>query len=151
MVLVLQVVFQPQKEQPTLEQMLAKKQAENEQPSEHIKESAEERALKPYQFLLVNVLREYLALELHVQTPFPFDMERVYDDFGEEAEVVQSAFRIPGLPCGMSPADPRPNLTATEEDHRHAITGFANMLHHRASIESERIHEQGFSGYLAEL
>ena len=63
--------------------MLAKKQAESEQPSEHIKESTEERALKPYQFLMVNVLREYLALELHVQTSFPFDVERVYDDFGE--------------------------------------------------------------------
>ena len=39
-------------------------------------------ARKPYQFLLISVLREYLALELRCPTPFPFDPERVYDDFG---------------------------------------------------------------------
>ena len=72
--------------------MLAKKQAESEQPSEHIKESAEERALKPYQFLMVNVLREYLALELHVQTHFPFDVERVYDDFGKLFDCLAHAY-----------------------------------------------------------
>ena len=83
-------MFQPQKEQPTLEQMLAKKQAESEQPSEHIKESTEEKALKPYQFLMVNVLREYLALELNVQTAFPFDVERVYDDFGGALDCLAS-------------------------------------------------------------
>jgi hypothetical protein len=39
-------------------------------------------ARKPFQFLLVSVLREYLALELKVPgLPFPFDPERVYDDF----------------------------------------------------------------------
>ena len=41
-----------------------------------------EVARKPYQFLHVNVLREYLAMELRVDTPFPFDPERAYDDFG---------------------------------------------------------------------
>jgi hypothetical protein len=39
-------------------------------------------ARKPFQFLLVAVLREYLALALKVPgLPFPFDPERVYDDF----------------------------------------------------------------------
>jgi 5'-3' exoribonuclease 2 len=46
-------------------------------------------ARKPYQLLSVAVLREYLALDLQPQTaggrgaelPFPFDPERVYDDF----------------------------------------------------------------------
>ncbi|GIL79892.1 hypothetical protein Vretimale_12518 [Volvox reticuliferus] len=39
-------------------------------------------ARKPFQFLLVSVLREYLALELKVPgLPFPFDQERVFDDF----------------------------------------------------------------------
>lgn len=38
-------------------------------------------AKKPYQFLLVNVLREYLAKELSVEVPFPLDKERLYDDF----------------------------------------------------------------------
>jgi len=37
---------------------------------------------KPFQFLLVNVLREYLARDLGVPTPFPCDKERLYDDFG---------------------------------------------------------------------
>ena len=41
-----------------------------------------EIARKPYQFLHVNVLREYLAMELRVDTPFPFDPERAFDDFG---------------------------------------------------------------------
>ena len=39
-------------------------------------------AQKPYQFLLVSRLREYLALEFRVAAPFPVDVERVYDDFG---------------------------------------------------------------------
>ena len=46
-------------------------------------------ARKPYQLLSVAVLREYLALDLQPMTagghraecPFPFDPERVYDDF----------------------------------------------------------------------
>jgi 5'-3' exoribonuclease 2 len=42
-------------------------------------------ARKPYQFLLVNVLREYLERDLRVATPFPWDKERLYDDFGEGA------------------------------------------------------------------
>ena len=41
-------------------------------------------ALKPYQFLLVSVLREYLALEFKFESPaHPYDPERVFDDFGE--------------------------------------------------------------------
>ena len=63
--------------------MLARNDPEKAVPVEHIKESVEERVLKPYQFLLVSVLREYLALEMAVQTPFPYDVERIYDDFGE--------------------------------------------------------------------
>ena len=31
----------------------------------------------------MNVLREYLGLELRVDTPFPFDPERAFDDFGD--------------------------------------------------------------------
>ena len=43
---------------------------------------AQDIAKKPYQFLLVNVLREYLTLEFAVSTPFPLDVERIFDDFG---------------------------------------------------------------------
>ncbi|GAB4819079.1 hypothetical protein N2152v2_006125 [Parachlorella kessleri] len=41
----------------------------------------QEVAKKPYQFLLVGILREYLQRDLHAPTPFPFDKERVFDDF----------------------------------------------------------------------
>ncbi len=39
-------------------------------------------AKKPYQFLHVGLLREYLALEFAVPTPFEWKQERIYDDFG---------------------------------------------------------------------
>jgi len=38
-------------------------------------------AKKPFVFLHVNVLREYLEAELRIDTPFPFDFERVIDDW----------------------------------------------------------------------
>ncbi|GAX79417.1 hypothetical protein CEUSTIGMA_g6858.t1 [Chlamydomonas eustigma] len=41
-----------------------------------------EVARKPFQFLQISVLREYLALEMHIPgLPFPFDLERIIDDF----------------------------------------------------------------------
>ena len=51
----------------------------------HTATCPQEVAKKPYQFLLVGVLREYLQKDLFVPTPFPFDRERVFDDFGEGA------------------------------------------------------------------
>ena len=41
-------------------------------------------ARKPYQFLMIPVLREYIALEFAPERPLPFayDLERVVDDFG---------------------------------------------------------------------
>ena len=41
-------------------------------------------ARKPYQFLLVPVLREYITHEFAPERPLPFayDLERVIDDFG---------------------------------------------------------------------
>jgi hypothetical protein len=41
-------------------------------------------AKKPYQFLLVSALREYLTLEFEPPLPlaFPYDPERIIDDFG---------------------------------------------------------------------
>ena len=45
-----------------------------------------EVAKKPYQFLWVSILREYLAFEFKPESPlsFEWDQERVYDDFGED-------------------------------------------------------------------
>jgi len=45
-----------------------------------------EIARKPYQFLMIPVLREYLALEFQPEQPLPFtyDPERIIDDFGEQ-------------------------------------------------------------------
>ena len=38
-------------------------------------------AKKPYQFLMISILREYLEKELSVPVPFDLDKERLYDDF----------------------------------------------------------------------
>ena len=57
----------------------------------------EEVARKPFQFLLVAVLREYLERDLRVPTPFPFDKERVFDDFGEAAAAGGGGGGAPGL------------------------------------------------------
>ena len=45
-----------------------------------------EIARKPYQFLMIPVLKEYLALEFQPEQPLPFtyDPERIIDDFGEQ-------------------------------------------------------------------
>lgn len=47
--------------------------------------AARQIAKKPYQFLLISALREYLTLEFEppVPLPFPYDPERIVDDFGE--------------------------------------------------------------------
>lgn len=87
----MQVVFQPNKEEnkPLLEQvqraqMLARNDTSAPVPVEVPQEERKEQiAKKPYQFLLVNRLREYLSLEFRVDAPFPVDTERIYDDFGE--------------------------------------------------------------------
>ena len=49
-----------------------------------------EVAKKPYQFLWVSILREYLAFEFKPEGPlsFEWDQERVYDDFGETASLL---------------------------------------------------------------
>ncbi|CAL8463003.1 g2537 [Coccomyxa elongata] len=88
-VILREVVFQPNKEEnkPLLEQvqraqMLARNDPSAPAPVEVPQEDRKEQiAKKPYQFLLVNRLREYLSLEFRVDAPFPVDTERIYDDF----------------------------------------------------------------------
>ena len=81
-----QVVFQKPKDdfqKQDRAQMLSRNDASAPVPVEVPQEGRKEQiAQKPYQFLLVSRLREYLALEFNVQAPFPVDPERIYDDFG---------------------------------------------------------------------
>ena len=77
-----QVVFQKPKDD-FQQQMMSRNDPSAPVPVEVPQESRKEQiAQKPYQFLLVSRLREYLALEFNVQAPFPVDPERIYDDFG---------------------------------------------------------------------
>jgi len=75
----LQVVFQKPTQaenKPDVAAMLAS--AGGDKPEDEQVEVAK----KPFQFLSVLLLREYLALEFRIpHLPFPFDKERVLDDF----------------------------------------------------------------------
>ena len=77
----MQIVFQinPEQAQPRA-QMVSRDDAGKEVPVEKV-----EVAKKPFQFLWVSILREYLAFEFKPEghLPFPWDQERVYDDFGK--------------------------------------------------------------------
>jgi hypothetical protein len=81
-----QVVFQKQKDdfaKSDRAQMFSRNDPSAPVPVEVLQEDKKEQiAKKPYQFLLVSRLREYLAIEFNVQAPFPIDPERIYDDFG---------------------------------------------------------------------
>lgn len=77
---VLQIVFQVNQDQAQPRaQVVTRDDAGKEVPVEKV-----EIAKKPYQFLWVSILREYLAFEFKPEVPlsFEWDQERVYDDFG---------------------------------------------------------------------
>lgn len=77
----LQVVFQnkaPADNKPDVQSMLL---AAGEKV-EGAEDDTPEVMRKPFQFLSVVLLREYLTLEFRVpHLPFPFDKERILDDF----------------------------------------------------------------------
>ena len=77
-----QIVFQINQDQAQPRaQMVSRDEEGKEIPVEKV-----EIAKKPYQFLWVSILREYLAFEFKPEGPlsFEWDQERVYDDFGEK-------------------------------------------------------------------
>ena len=98
-----QVVFQkPQQEhfQQDKAQMYARNDASAPVLVEAQKEEHKEQiAKKPYQFLLVSRLREYLALEFDMHAPFPIDPERIYDDFGAPSALCMCALWTAALPA----------------------------------------------------
>jgi len=87
------VVFQKQKDDFATKdraQMYSRNDPSAPLPVEVLEEDKKQQiAKKPYQFLLVSRLREYLALDFNIQAPFPIDPERIYDDFGA----------LPTAPC----------------------------------------------------
>lgn len=80
------MVFQKQRDdfvKSDRAQMFSRNDPSAPVPVEVLQEDKKEQiAKKPYQFLLVSRLREYLAIEFSIQAPFPIDPERIYDDFG---------------------------------------------------------------------
>ncbi|KAK9808425.1 hypothetical protein WJX73_003377 [Symbiochloris irregularis] len=85
-VILREVVFAPQNQGRQLveqvqAQLLARNNPEAPEPEREAKEVKKEVERKPYQFVLASVLREYLALDMQQETPFPWDSERAYDDF----------------------------------------------------------------------
>ena len=85
-VLAVQIVFQINQDQAQPRaQMVSRDDQGKEIPVEKV-----EVAKKPYQFLWVSILREYLAFEFKPEGPlsFEWDQERVYDDFGETASLL---------------------------------------------------------------
>lgn len=85
-VLAVQIVFQINQDQAQPRaQMVSRDDEGKEIPVEKV-----EVAKKPYQFLWVSILREYLAFEFKPEGPlsFEWDQERVYDDFGETAPLL---------------------------------------------------------------
>lgn len=78
----LQVVFQnkaPADNKPDVQAMLL---AAGEKVEGTADDDTPEVLRKPFQFLSVVLLREYLTLEFRIpHLPFPFDKERILDDF----------------------------------------------------------------------
>ena len=78
----LQIVFMPNQndsKDQIRQQMLARNDPSAAEPAQK-----PQVARKPYQFLMIPVLREYITHEFAPERPLPFtyDLERVVDDFG---------------------------------------------------------------------
>lgn len=77
-VILRELVFQQppgRDDKKSMAQALIQRQLEGDE------EKKPEIARKPYQFLMINVLRDYLEREMGVATPFTLDKERLFDDF----------------------------------------------------------------------
>ena len=95
--------------------------------------------LKPFIWLHVSVLREYLAAELHVpQQPFPFDLERALDDWVFMCFFVGNDF-LPHLPSLDIRENGIDTLIAIWRDNLPAMGGYLTQDGHVAFQRAQLI------------
>lgn len=79
-----ELVLQQQNSKPSDKASMAQALIQGSTKEDNDEEKKPQIAKKPYQFLMINVLRDYLEKELGVNSvhmPFSLDKERLFDDF----------------------------------------------------------------------
>lgn len=79
-----ELVLQQQNSKPSDKASMAQALIQGSTQQDNDEEKKPQIAKKPYQFLMINVLRDYLEKELGVNSahlPFSLDKERLFDDF----------------------------------------------------------------------